>query len=342
MSSEETSAFYSTLALEKVESDDGAIAAGTQGNGFYDSFSALTYVDTAGATNLDGSTAGELKPALSSGSQAGLDTLANLNLYLQSTGNTEKNITQAISAAALTLNGTKVRFLLRGPTSGSCTLTGMTIGHRAAAGDAWDTEATPVAVTVGGNAAFTLAANVSTWSDWVMFALVETKALLCKYHFNTNGNVRFTDSAPTGFTYYTKSGASEIGTANVSGYNTGADSYCFLVEQIQVASPQDLDVKSSEITLSTAPDWAELYAFVAPNTAALNTDLIMSVSRDGANFQALTMAERYTRPDGTRVISSGRTTMSAASGTSGKWRIQSDNGKLPVVKAVGILFGEDA
>lgn len=341
--SEETSAFYSTLALEKVESDGGAIAAGVAGNGVYDSFSALTYVDTAGATNLDTGTAGLLKPALSSGSQGGLDTVTNMNLATQTTGRNGYNIRQAYPASHVTRSGTKIRVLLRGPTSGSVGLTGVTIGHRASSGDAWDTEATPVAITVGSSASFSLAQDVSTWSDWITFNLDETKAIIISFHVATGDNVRIANgTAPTGFVYYTKAAASEIGTSNVSGYGTGFDGVVFLVEQIQVASPQDMDVKSSAITLSEAPDWVELFAFVTPNTATLNTDLIFSVTRDATNFQALTMAELYTRLDGTKVYSSGRTALSAATGTSGKWRIQTDNGKGPEIHAVGLLMGVDA
>lgn len=341
-SSEEVTAFYSTLALEKVESDGGAIAAGVAGNGVYDGFSALTYVDTAGATNLDTGTAGLLKPALSSGAQAGLDTLSNRNLNTQTTGLTGFNVVAQIPAAQLSRSGTKVRFLIRGPTSGTGVMTGVTFGHKAAAGDAWDTELTPVAVTIGGSPVTSLAVGASTWSDWITFALDETRDVLVKMHVASGGNVRLNNGASAGITYHTKSAASELTTANVTGYATGSDGVLFLVEQIQVASPQDMDVKSSAITLSEAPNWVELYAFVTPNTAALDTDLIFSVARDGSDFQALDMSELYTRLDGTKVYGSGRTTFTEDSGTSGKWRIQTDNDKGPEIRAVGILFGVDA
>lgn len=337
---EETTAFYSTLALEKVESDGGAIAAGVDGNGIYDSFSALTYVDTAGATNLDSGTAGELKPALSSGSQAGLDTLANLGFNTNSATWSGYNFIQLIPQGALSRSGSKVRFRLRGPSTGSTVITGMRFEVQAPSGDNYDTAGTPVVVTVGSSANFTLATNADIWTDWIIFEFDETKNLVIKMHFDSSTTIRANLGVASGFNYYTKSGSTEVSTANVTGYTPGTDGRAFVVEQIQVASPQDLDVRSSATTLSAAPDWAELYAFVAPNTAVLNTDLIMSVSRDGTNFQAVTLSEAYTRLDGTKVLRSGRTNISAASGTTGKWRIQSANSKLPVVKAAGVVFGE--
>lgn len=338
--SEEATSLYSVSTLETRETTGGAVAAGMKGNGIYDGFSALTYVDVAGATNLDSGTAGELKPALSSGAQAGLDTMANINLNSAGGGFDGWNVIQVMPASSLTRNGTKVRLLLGGPTTGVSVIDGIRIGHQAAAGDAWDAETSPTSltvVTVGGNPTFTLNTNDSTWTDWITFALDETKALLVKVHFTGTSSLRF--GSATGHVGYGKAGATEVATADVAGYASLGANLQWLVAQVQIASPQDLDVKSTAITLSAAPSWVELYAFVAPDTATLNTDLIFSATRNNAAYQTLTMTERYTRLDATKVYSSGRTTFSSTTGTSGRWRIQTDNDKLPIVKAVGVLFG---
>lgn len=325
--------FYAALSLEMSEATGAAIAAGNDGNGLFDGFGALTYVDTAGATNLDTSTAGVLKPSVTTAT-------AMTNLVFAENSNTwgGYNLIQLLPAASLIAGGTQARFRMRGPGTGSTEITGMTVAKKASSGDAYDAGETPVAITVSGSGAFTIPTSGDVWSDWINYTLDDTVDLLIKMHFGASTNLRRRSGA-TGHQAYEKSASSEVTTANVTGYSPGTAGHSYVVEEIQVRDGgADLSVSSSAMTLTATPASAEVIMFAAVNDATINTDLIVAVSRDGVDFQDFTMAYKYSRPDGSGVYVSGPVEITADAGTTGKWQCRTDNKKMPSVKAIGVQF----
>lgn len=325
--------FYAALALEMSEAINTAIAAGAAGNGLFDGFGALTYVDTAGATNLDTSTPGVLKPSVP-------DVTAMSNLVFAENSNTWDgyNLIQLLPAASLIAGGTQARFRMRGPGTGSTAITGMTVAKKASSGDAYDAGETPVAITVSGSGAFTIPTSGDVWSDWIDYTLDDTVDLLIKMHFGASTNLRRRSGA-TGHQAYEKSASSEVTTANVTGYSPGTAGHSYVVEEIQVrAGDNNMTVNSTALSLSSSPTFVELVAFVSPGDAVVNTDLIAAASRDGVDFQDISLTSRYGRLDGSTVFSSGRVELTAGTGTTGKWQLRSANAKQPIVKAIGIQF----
>jgi len=87
-----------------LQTADNAGAALIFGDRMYDSFDALTYVDTAGATNLDSATAGLLKPSLN-----GLDSFVVLLLHFNGADGATTTTDSSNSAHAVTfVNGAQL------------------------------------------------------------------------------------------------------------------------------------------------------------------------------------------------------------------------------------------
>lgn len=276
----------------------------------------------------------QVSPAPSSGIALVNQALGNDSLI-----QTNQNWRQVINPANLQASGNRIRFRLRGHTTIATDFTGMTFQHRATSGDNYDMVGTPVAITVEGHAAFTLEANANVWSDWIAFALDETKAVVIAWHL-ASGYLRYQSAAGANFDYYNKTGASEIATANVTGYSA-LNGRCYVVEEIETSGTKlSLAVESAALGLTAAPDWGFLIAFVDLLGAAINTDLIFSISRNGSAYTAVTMAQKYTRPDGSVALASGIVDITGiTTGTTGKWKIATANGSDPRVLAVGASFG---
>ena len=111
--------------------------------------------------------------------------------------------------------------------------------------------------------------------------------------------------------------------------------------ETSTAPADEMIVDSSALTLSAAPSWAALYAFVRLDAATVNTDIMFFVARDGSDFQSVAMQPSYTRTDGSTVLLSGKVSLTNDSGTVGRWRIKTDNAVRPVVDAVGVIFGAE-
>lgn len=127
------------------------------------------------------------------------------------------NYRNIVAAASLSQSGSKVRLTLEAGAGGATVIDGCYIGHAAAVGDAYDFDGGQMQVTVGGNAAFTIAAGASVVTDEIAFALDETKNLILAMHFNGVTTLR---GAALGSSGYYKSAANETATANVTGYSS--------------------------------------------------------------------------------------------------------------------------
>jgi hypothetical protein len=224
----------------------------------------------------------------------------------------------------------------------------MTIGHKAASGDAWDMAATPVPVTVGGIAAFTLGTSADTWSDWITFALDETKDLVMAAHFSSTSSIRRNNStADSGFSATNKTAASEINSADVTGYAAPTAGYIGIISEVEVetAAANNMTVPSTGLPATSAPPTSMMALLLIKevDAAAAGTDYTLECSRDGTTWAAMTLTELFTSPSPTasiRVVEAAETDVSGQpSGTSPRWRFKTLGNKN--VELHGLLFGWD-
>ncbi|ODT80598.1 MAG: hypothetical protein ABS76_15585 [Pelagibacterium sp. SCN 64-44] len=318
----------SLLALQVADNSNAALFLGTSGNRVADSFDTLTYVDVAGATNLDTTTPGVLKPTASSA-----NTLVNIGLDATSSSWAGNNLRQVYAAGVLSTSGSRVRMRLRGPFTNTTVVAGMTIGHKAATGNAWDMDSAPVPVTVGGQASFTLATGADVWTDWIDFAFDEAKDFIVAIYQASASYTRIKTGLSASYNVYYKASGSEIATAAPAGYSTIANR-ADCVEQIDVSTGiNNMTVRSTGFIAASAPAKAKALLRVKEiDTAAAGVDYTLECSRDdGANWSVMTLTELFTAPSptaGIRVVEAGETDISSQpSGTTPRWRFKTLNNK---------------
>lgn len=304
---------------------NAAIFSGPDGSAIHDHFDSLTYVDVGGATNLDTSEPGCLKPAAPS-----TTTLASTSLTTNQAAFTNYNHRVRVAGSQLSASGSAFRLTLVGVSSGTtAAISGMYAGHTAAAGDAYDFDGTQVQVTVGGNAAFSVAAGATVVTDWIPYTFDDTKDFVIAFH-TTSGDIRCrVNTDATNYDWWTKTGSTEVSTANVTGYSQSG-SYDFgLVSLIEVMSGLlNVSVRSQAISASEQPD--TMRALVKLHDAVgitLNTDTLVDLSRDnGTTWTTATLIELYTQPGNVRVLDTGNVDVSGQpSGSSMRWRWRTAN-----------------
>lgn len=316
---------YSTLAMEVADLANQALFLGDSGNRIFDSFGTLDYVDVAGATNLDTSTPGKLKPTLSS-----TQTFAvPLNSEVSNDDLTRRMI---IAASALTTSGVQVRVRLSGPASGpSRPINNAFIGHQASGGNPWDFDGNQVRLTFNGNNGVTPPVGGSVWSDWVNFSLDETKNLIVAHDGTITGNISYSAGVASVDNYY-KLSVAEAGSTAPTGYTLQAAT-CYMLDQIEVrtGAGNNMTVASTAFTAASAPASEKITArIIAVDPVTLNTDLMMDVSRDGGTtWTQVTLAEKFTQPGSVKVIESNDLDISGQpSGVAPRWRIRTANNKM--------------
>jgi len=331
---DETQNFYATLALEQAEDrSDGPVMAGPDGNGLFDGFNALTYVDTAAASGLDTSEAGLLKPLP-------LVTAMSISFTHDSPNYGGYNLRFRIPASKLSGKGDQIKLRLAGVTTGAAlVLSSVYVGHKASSGNVWDFDGGQKQIKVGGNAGFSVPVNGDVETDWLDFDFDDSRDLIVAMHC-TSGDLRIGTIASGGIggSFSTKMGADEGGVSAPGGYSTSSTYDRLTCYQVQVRTSA-MSVRSSALTLSAEPGWARLYFIADLQDATLNTDLLVSVSRDGDDFTALTATRLYQRPDGSGVFATDRTDLTSDPGSIGRWRIETDNATQPKILAIGVMFG---
>jgi hypothetical protein len=312
-------------SLEISDLRGSAWFSGPDGSAIHDHFDSLTYVDVGGATNLDTSEAGCLKPSV-----AVTTTLANTSLAANQTGFTNYNHRMRVAGSQLSANGSAFRLTLAGVSSGTAAaISGMYAGHKAAAGDAYDFDGTQVQVKVGGNASFSVAAGATVVTDWITYAFDETKDFVVAFH-TTSGDIRCrVNTDTTNYDWWTKTGATEVSTANASGYSQSVGYDFGLVSLIEVQSGlSNVSVRSQAISAAEQPE--TMRALVLLHDAVgitLNTDTLVDLSRDGGTTWATaTLVELYTQPGNVRVLDTGNVDVSGQpAGSSMRWRWRTAN-----------------
>ncbi len=317
---------FGQFALALADALNAAQFFGPAANRFADSFDALTYVDTAGAINLDTSVTGVLKPSIGSS-----DALSAQTLSANISGWSGYTLRQRIAASAIAVGGNQVRLTLTPPTSGaSLVVSAMYIGHKAASGDPYDFAAGKAQVKVGGAGGFTLTAGGSNVvSDWIAFSLDETKDVIVALDV-TSGDTRANTAMSSDFTLYYKAAAAEAATDNVSGY-IEVNNALHVVSRIEVQTgANNLAVSSAALPAAAAPSSMKAVARINPvDSITLNTDYKISVSRDnGTTWTYATLNDRFT-VNSLHVLESDAISVSdQPSGTQIKWRIETANNKL--------------
>lgn len=150
---------------------------------------------------------------------------------------TNYNFRIVFEAAGLTAPGgtlTQIRFTLQPASGVAFAWDAMYVAHKAAAGDAWDYAASPVQLLVAGAGTGTLAAGSTTVTDWATFGWDQTSGVTFAIHQanSASNSPRILDGA-TNVATYVKLGASDIHTANETGY-AAAGQELQLVSKIEV------------------------------------------------------------------------------------------------------------
>lgn len=302
--------------LEMAEMAPGPLLVGMEaGNGVFDGFNDLVYVDTSGATNLDTGDAGVLKPTITSGS----DTSSTPSLS---------------------------------PTSDLGNLTIWDMGWSLANGETVDKvglfsadafEVTFVIVQRNSATSYT-AVNTQSfthpgggWADLL---------LASPYTVPSSGTFHVGVYTASPNRYPIKDGGARG--FNAAGVLSGTDTSCTentgntpALRAYYASVIYDMEVTSDDINLPSSPDWARITAIVDLAGGALNTDLAFSISRDGADFKSAVMGDQYARTDGTIYIDSGLVDLTDLDpGTKGRWKIETANRCPAEIHAVATVFGD--
>jgi len=129
-------------------------------------------------------------------------------------------------AATLGNDGYQIQVDAKAHPTANSVFTDVYIGEKAAAGDAWDMEPgtiTQITWDTGGTGT-TITAGTTKESDWIVYDFDKTKDYIISFG-STGAHIR----SNSGTVHYKAGGASEAGTANVTGYTTNASRMYFLL-----------------------------------------------------------------------------------------------------------------
>lgn len=332
--------YWMPTNLELAELSPAALLIGMgEGNGVFDGFNSLTWVDVANAVNLNTSVAGTLRPNQTT------VTVASNSIAGANPGWLNHCLIVRIEAAQLSnLGSGPLEVVFKASNAEFLGITSAYIGHAAASGDSYDFEAAPTQLFFNGGSGIVITPfGASAVGVAASFTVQSGKALLIAYGVENNAD---RDGAATGgatgwSSFYKAAAASEAGVVNKTGFSPAGDAIGVQAVR-RLPPPGNLSVSSKDLLLPEAPVLGRLVAIVSKQDAILNTDLVFSLSRNGSAYQTLTMAEVFPRADGSVYIDSGLVDISGVTtGTNGRYRIQTSGGKSPIIRAVGALFGAD-
>lgn len=137
--------------------------------------------------------------------------------------------------ASLTPSASKLRFTLSNFSFGGFTVKNMYVGIKAAAGDAYDFDATPTQVTFnGGNSGATVASGATIVTDTCVFSLADAQGLVVAVAF-VDAVVALsaigTIPSVTGWSGFYKLG-DDTTTVNATGYTTSVPSLVTKIEYV--------------------------------------------------------------------------------------------------------------
>lgn len=300
---------FTELALQVADNTNVALFLGDAGNRVFDSFDALTYVNTGGATNLDTSTAGILKPTQSSTNQD-IGVGAGDTSGAVTSGVTYIDINTALTAADV-ISAIKVR-------SSSAQSMTLKIAKRNSSGNFDIVASQTVAHPGGGQVTFALVTpfTVPGTGSYYVGAYLASSGSGCATTSNISQASKSGDITGTG-----QSGFSEVTNNGVA------------LSVLKNPSTNNLTVTSTAFTAASAPTTMKgLIRVKEVNAATAGTDYTLEFSRDGGTtWTTATLTELFTSPSPDAsivVVSSNVVTVSGQpAGTSPMWRFKTLNNK---------------
>ena len=304
--------YFNRTSLELAKRTGAYLTLGAgddAGNGVYDGFDHWDHVDLAGATNTDSSAAGVLTPTRGRVSSStptvatGAYTTASFMDLSHKLTNGKTYGKFGAFSSAARTIPLKVRQALGSGLYGVA----YTVGTLAHPGGGWADISGSYSVPGSGD--YYLAGYIA--SGWV-----ETNV---SFRASITGD----PTSPATF--------AESSSANTLALRA--------IESTALA----MSVSSTAILVPSAPELALFDLLVRPNGATANTDFVLSLTRDGADWKSVTLTEAYARPDGSFCYSTGEVDLTDIdTGTTCKWRWQTANGKAPDLLGIGGMFGVGA
>lgn len=291
------------LSLGVADALNTAQFIGSSGNRFADSFDALTFVNTGGATNLDSGTAGVLKPSSSSSvttvsNQSSSSGLSNGYTYINRSAAVANSILLTKIGVYLTAAHTvDVKLIKRNSAGNYDVAVSQSFAHP---GGGWADCTLTAPYSIPGSGSYYVGAHS------LEAAGVDASASVSRSYITSNPGVQ------TGLGGWNE----DTGITVPIRYSYGAGF-------------NNVTVTSTSLSAASAPGSAKLVARVKENDSiTLNTDLVFSVSRDGgATFTAFTMARKFNASSIAVYESADLDISSQPSGTAIKWKLASANNK---------------
>jgi hypothetical protein len=295
---------------------------------FADHFDALTYVDVAGATNLDTSTAGQLKNTASAGSTINVSSGAGVTLIGNMTTN---GGLAAIRDGNNNQNGTASA---RG--TGTALYCGYTLASDTLIGGAsyYGSNAQGMVTGSDPSAVFDLYGKTGSAP-----ANATDGTLI--------GSLTFTDSATNAERVVTVDVANQGPWRHVWAHPRRADNASATCDcaELVIRSPSSINnvtVASETFTLPASPDQVRAaLAVIETNALTENTDLLFDMRRDtGGSWVGTTLERLFTGVDGVTRFGANCDLSAQATAAEIEWRIRSANAKNLAVHGVAFRVNE--
>ena len=317
------------LAMQNADLAAQAQFLGPYGERFADSFKTLTYVNVAGATNLDTSEAGVLKPTLGNA----FVTAADPALPSSTTGYGGLMIRFVLKAAlfAGVAAGDQIRIIFKPPPAGqnNTIINHCFVGHAGASLPYFD--GGQVRQTIGAaNGVTLMAGGANVPGDAVAFNFDPTKDLIVAVELAATSHAAANPSAGANYDEWSKAGTGESGNTTVTGYSLAAGRIQVIdLVEVRAQTANNLTVASTTRPALSVPTKGRILAAVQQiDSLTVNTDLIFAQTRDGANFATAAMVPLSTTGGVTLYWSDADINLAALpSGTDMRWRLQSANFK---------------
>lgn len=299
------------IALQVADNSNVALFLGAAGNRLADSFDALTFVNTGGATNLDSSVAGLLKPTIALGAQIAQGTGTVIGDMTTNGGiaSVFDGVTNQANPSSAAKLGTTAAYV--GKNYSPAKTIGQVITYGTNDVNGGYLAGSTASVTLNLRAKHTSPANSADGTLLGTTTFANTAA--------TNSKTIPSSDLTTEWEYVWV----EI--------SCGSSVNMTLAElEFYTSSISNLTVTSTTLTAASVPTVAKLVARVNEiSSITLNTDLIFSASRDGGTtYTAFTMTDRFTA-SGAHVLESNSLDISGQpSGTSMRWKCVTANNKM--------------
>lgn len=280
----------SLLALQVADNTNVTLFLGDSGNRIADSFDSLTFIDVAGATNLDSSVAGVLKATLGVGPRNTTGTSSSV----------EVNDNNPATFVAPPLND------LRGASVGTRILASINFGAPVPLAAIEAKASYPGGLTGAG---LYYSNDYATWTQLgTDFNLTGSLASYQKTGIITAQYIAFVVPAA-------QYSGTVVTLYDLNGYSP---------------TPNDLTVRSASFSAETVPTQMKALLLVKENeSAAAGIDYTFECSRDGGTtMTSMALIELYSMPSGLRVIEAAITSVAGQPlGSSPLWRYQTFNNK---------------